>query len=106
MLKIFPEITVEKKRLKIQDLAETNRGFVLIDDKNNVVWISYKLRKDLLSAGLESFTLLGNDVSHLRDKISCAEVSLSQKLKTIGDEVSKIELCGKHLFLSELNFRQ
>lgn len=94
---------MEKKTLRIQDLADEFQSFLLLDEKNRVIWISHRLRKDLLSAGLESSALLGRNLSHFRERLGCQKVSFPRVSKGSREEFSRIELCGQELFLTEMN---
>lgn len=94
---------MDKRTLKIQDLADQNQSFLLLDEQKCVIWISHGLRKDLLLAGLESRALLGRNLNDFRESVACGKVSLSRFPKKPREDLSQIELCGQDFFIAEMN---
>lgn len=86
---------------KIFDLSERDREYLLLDEKKFVVWISYKLRKEISSAGLPKSHFLGCHIDDIRNYLPQKDSNLRRSLIELCNGVSEVNLSGRCLLKAE-----
>ncbi len=87
---------------KIADLADTNRSYLLLDDRDCILWISHKLRSDLHAKGIQFGGFLGQSFTGLISDL--LPVFINERRISFHPSSLKSDfwLSGQKMFLLEM----